>query len=79
MITRDDQAQAEKYRDSLAQFRPMDILLIGKDHEQALRTDHPSYIGLLSYAAAISRARAELDWLLKELTDVKQASAGSVR
>jgi len=76
-ITRDDQAQAEKYRDTLAQFRPMDILLIGKDHEQALTTDHPPYVTLLSYAATINRARAELDWLLKELTDVRQLRAGS--
>jgi hypothetical protein len=76
-ITRDDQAQAEKYRDTLIQFRPMDILLIGRDHEQALTTDHPPYINLLSYAAAINRARAELDWLLKELTDVRQLMARS--
>jgi hypothetical protein len=70
-ITRDDQLQAEKYRDTLRQFRPMEILLIGKDHESALGTDRPTYVGVVSYAAAINKARAELGWLLKELTDVR--------
>jgi hypothetical protein len=74
-ITRDDQLQAEKYRDSLKQFRPMEILLIGKDHDPALTSDHPPYIRVVSYAAAISRARAELDWLLKQLTDVRSLRA----
>lgn len=70
-ITRDDQLQAEKYRDKLAQFRPMDIVLVGKDHDPAIRADRPPYIRLVSYAAAINKARMELDWLLKELTDVR--------
>ena len=71
IITRDDQLQAEKYRDKLAQFRPMDIVLVGKDHDPAIRADRPPYIRLVSYAAAINKARMELDWLLKELTDVR--------
>jgi hypothetical protein len=71
IITRDDQLQAEKYRDNLAQFRPMDIVLMGKDHDPAMRSDRPHYIRLISYAAAINKARTELDWLLKELTDVR--------
>lgn len=70
-ITRDDQFQAEKYRDTLTQFRPMDILLIGKDHEPALNTDRPAYVNVISYGATISKARAELDWLVKELTDLR--------
>ena len=76
-ITRDDQVQAEKYRDTLTECRPMEILLIGKGHEPALATDHPPYVHLLSYSAAINRARAELDWLLRELTDVRQLWAKS--
>jgi hypothetical protein len=71
VITRDDQLQAEKYRDKLGQFRPMDIVLVGKDHDPAIRADRPPYVRLISYAAAINKARMELDWLLKELTDVR--------
>ena len=70
-ITRDDQLQAEKYRDALAEFRPMDIVLVGKGHDPSVGSDKPNYVRLISYAAAISRARSELDWLLKELTDVR--------
>lgn len=77
-ITRDDQLQAEKYRDDLSQFRPMDILLVGKDHDPAMTSDKPQYVRLVSYATAISRARAELDWLLKELSDVRLMGATSV-
>ncbi len=77
-ITRDDQLQAEKYRDDLSQFRPMEIVLVGKDHDPAITTDRPRYVRLVSYAAAINRARAELDWLLKELTDVRHLWASGV-
>jgi hypothetical protein len=71
VITRDDQLQAEKYRDKLAQFRPMDIVLAGRDHDPAIRADRPLYVKLLSYGALISTARTELAWLLKELTDTR--------
>lgn len=70
-ITRGDQLQAEKYRDALANLRPMEIVLAGKGHDSALTSDKPAYVRLISYSGAISRARAELDWLLKELTDVR--------
>lgn len=76
-ITRDDQLQAEKYRDELSQFRPMDIVLVGKEHDPAITSDKPLYVRFVSYAAAINRARAELDWLLKELTDVRQVYAAT--
>lgn len=76
VITRDDQLQAEKYRDNLAQFRPMDIVLVGGDHDPAIRVDRAPYVKLLSYGGLISKARAELNWLLKELTDVRGLRAG---
>jgi hypothetical protein len=79
VITRDDQFQAEKYRDNLGQFRPMDIVLVGKDHDAAIRADKPQYVRLVSYGAAISKARAELAWLLKELTDVRGLQIGASR
>jgi hypothetical protein len=74
-ITREDQLQAEKYRDDLAQFRPMDILLVGRDNDRALNNDRPDYVHVVSYSATVSKARAEIGWLLKELVDYRQASA----
>ena len=70
VITRDDQAQAEKYRDDLSEFRPMEIILVGKGHDSKI-ADAPQHVRMLSYNALISRSRSEMDWLLKELTDVR--------
>jgi hypothetical protein len=78
VISRDDQLQAEKYRDRLGQFRPMDIVLVGRDHDPAVRADRASYVKLLSYGGLISKAKAELDWLLKELTDVRGLTSGEI-
>lgn len=75
-ITRKDQLQAEAYRDALRNFRPMDIVLVGKGHDAALATDKPDYVRLISYSAAISRSRTELDWLLKGLTDIRWTWTG---
>jgi len=49
----------------------MDIMLVGREHDPAI-ADRPPYVRLVSYAVAINRARAELDWLLSELTDVRR-------
>jgi hypothetical protein len=70
VISRDDQAQAEKYRDDLSQFRPMEIILVGKEHNPKI-ADAPPHVRMLSYNALISQSRSEMDWLLKELTDVR--------
>jgi hypothetical protein len=71
-ITRDDVAQAEKYRDDLSsRLSPtskMDIMLIGKgrtptmDANQLLDT-----IAIHSYVSIISSARTEMDWLITSL------------
>jgi hypothetical protein len=71
-VTRDDVAQAEKYRDDLssrlAPTSKMDIMLIGKgrtptmDANQLLDT-----IAIHSYVSIISSARAEMDWLITSL------------
>lgn len=71
LLTRDDEAQALKYRDELREtFRPISILILGKkvDGARASGTDTLD-LKLDSYSNLISTARQRLDWLLKELND----------
>ncbi|RWP12285.1 MAG: ATP-binding protein, partial [Mesorhizobium sp.] len=68
-ITRDDIAQAEKYRDDLSSrlssTATMDIVMVGKGRVTALDTRNLlDSISLHSYASIISSARTELDWLI---------------
>jgi len=70
-IDRNDEAQAQVYRDELSQHVPgseIDILVIGG--RRAERTDtryDAANLRVLSYNEVISNARYELDWLLKNL------------
>jgi hypothetical protein len=69
-IDRDDENQAEKYRDDLAlRLGTIDILVIGgkkspKIQAQYVRSD----IKLTTYEDIFSTARTQLRWLLKQLT-----------
>jgi hypothetical protein len=72
-ITRDDENQAEKYRDDLTpDFGAMDIMVIGGkvDHRISAHYESKS-IELLAYSNVISQARAQLQWLIDELKQDK--------
>ena len=71
-IGRDEEGQAQKYRDDLTgTFGPMKIMMIGKEVDPALRLNSGKDIQYLSYAAVCSRARNEVDWILTSLGDGK--------
>jgi hypothetical protein len=71
-IDRDDEVQAQKYRDDLGlNFHPMDILLIGGTVDKNLRINPTQGIEYCSFADLISRARAEMNWLINSLTEQK--------
>jgi len=72
-ITRDDIAQAEKYRDDLSSrlssTSKMDIMLIGKGRSPTLDANRlHDTIAIHSYVSIISSARTEMDWLIASLT-----------
>lgn len=72
-ISRDDIAQAEKYRDDLSSrlssTASMDIIMIGKGRVSTLDTRNMlTSISINSYASVISSARSELDWLIASLS-----------
>jgi hypothetical protein len=67
-LTRDDENQAEKYRDDLKpKFGEMDIILIGKDVDRKANDRNAPDVQMLSYCDVISAARTSLDWLISEL------------
>lgn len=72
-ISRDDIAQAEKYRDDLSSrlssTATMDIVMVGKGRVATLDTRNMlDSIVVHSYASIISSARTELDWLIASLS-----------
>ncbi len=72
-ITREDIAQAEKYRDDLSakllSTAKMDIMMVGKGRAETVNMQHiATNIFIHSYASVISAARSELDWLIKSLS-----------
>ncbi len=72
-ITRDDIAQAEKYRDDLSSrlssTAKMDIMMVGKGRSATIDTRQLlSSITIHSYSSIISSARMELDWLIESLS-----------
>ena len=72
-ITRDDIAQAEKYRDDLSarlsSTTRMEIMMVGKGRTVTIDTNNLlSSIAIHSYASIISTARSELDWLIASLS-----------
>jgi len=67
-IDRDDDNQAQKYRDDLGdKFNPMNIWVIGKSVDKSLRVNPGTRAEYFSYSDLLSRARSELEWLLKTL------------
>jgi hypothetical protein len=71
-ITRDDVAQAEKYRDDLSprlsSTSKMEIVLIGKGRSPGFDANRlHETVAIQSYASVISSARTELDWLITSL------------
>ena len=68
-IGRDDENQAEKYRDDLnSRFDPIDIVVIGGKRDERILAQPPRPdIKMLSYSAVFSVARTQLNWLLKQL------------
>lgn len=72
-ITRDDIAQAEKYRDDLSSrlssTASMDIVMVGRGRVATLDTRNLlDTVTIHSYASIISSARMELDWLIASLS-----------
>lgn len=69
-ITRQHEAQATAYRDDLiTRFSGINILLIGRGWKsQSDRTFVAHGLDVTSYNAVVSRARAEITWLLEQLT-----------
>jgi hypothetical protein len=68
-LTRDDENQAEKYRDDLrSRFGHIKIIVIGGDVDRKiLGNSHPIDTQLMTYPLLISNARAELNWLIDNL------------
>ena len=80
-ITRVHEAQATGYRDELiTRFPGIDVLLIGRGWgAHSDRTFVPHGLDVTSYNAVISRARAELTWLLQHLSSDRQPTPGAGR
>lgn len=71
-ISRDDIAQAEKYRDDLNQrlssTAKMEIMMVGKGRAATVDSRNmANYISIHSYSSLISAARSELEWLIRSL------------
>jgi hypothetical protein len=69
-IDRQDQRQAQEYRDDLEpKFGQVEIILLGKGRDvTAAAQNDPPRLQVYSYEALISSARTQVDWLLRELT-----------
>ena len=71
-LDRRDVSQAEQYRDDLiSRLQPIDIMVLGKEFDTHMLANMPPNVTIASYTHLISRARAELQWLLGELTHDK--------
>jgi hypothetical protein len=68
-VGRDDENQAEKYRDDLTpRFGSIDILIIGGKRSTKLPSQYDrDGVKIMTYEALISRARTQLNWLLNQL------------
>ena len=70
-IGRDDENQAEKYRDDIIPYlgeRKIRILVIGGKIDSRIKTSYSSNeVILTTYSDLLSRARSEIEWLLDEL------------
>ena len=70
-ITRDDENQAEKYRDDLYEYLGkvnMDIMVIGGSVDTKIDSKHiANDIQLTTFKKMTSSARTQLEWMMKEL------------
>lgn len=75
-IDRDDENQAEKYRDDLTpDFDTMDILVIGGNVDSSIQKQYQrGDIRLLTYKAVFSTARTQLNWLVQQLTSAPESA-----
>jgi hypothetical protein len=73
-ITREHEAQATAYRDELRRtFEGIEVMLVGRDRAAAADPVFvPPGFKVTSYAALVSRARAELEWLRLQLTEERR-------
>lgn len=71
-IGRDEENQAEKYRDDLYEYFPteIEIVVIGKNVDPKIDSRYvQKNIRLTSYSNILSNARSQINWLLKELNN----------
>ncbi len=70
-ITRDDIAQAEKYRDDLRQwFERIEIVMIGAGPAASVDVSRLAPdVRVRSFTSVVSAARTQLRWLLRQLSD----------
>lgn len=68
-IDRQDQRQAQEYRDDLEpKFGQIEVILLGRGRDvTATSQNDPPRLNVFSYEALISTARTQLSWLLAEL------------
>jgi hypothetical protein len=68
-INRDDENQAEKYRDDLTpRLGTIEILVVGGKKSPRIQAQYSrDDVKLTTYEAVFSRARTQLDWMLKQL------------
>ncbi len=67
-LTRDDENQAEKYRDDLTpKFGDMDILIVGGTVDVAMKGRHAPNVTMVAYVDVFSTASTQFDWLIAEL------------
>jgi len=72
-LTRNDENQAIKYRDDLTpKFGKLSILVLGGERHKSVSSQYDrDDLRVISYAALISRARTQLQWLIDQLTTEK--------
>lgn len=68
-LSRDDENQAEKYRDDLtSKFGRISVIVLGKQKSSRISEHYSTEdIQLLSYDSIVSNARTQLNWLISEL------------
>lgn len=67
-LKRNDENQAEQYRDDLTpRFGDMDILVVGRKVDEGMGGRHAPNIKIVSYVDVLSTARSQLSFLVDEL------------
>ena len=69
-INRDDETQAQRYRDDFGtKLHPMKIWLVGGSVDRGLRLNPVNEIEYYTYTDLVARARAEVGWLMERLAE----------